>query len=73
MIQKHKKSVWEKRKPSVIKFNKVRLKEHPKGIEVAFKQSYSDISGYSEFGSKKLVLRPVDGGWRIVDEQWSSR
>ncbi len=73
LIKKHKQSVWEKRKPSVIKFNKVRLKEHPQGIEVAFRQSYSDISGYSDFGSKKLVLRPVNGGWRIVDEQWSSR
>ncbi|SDL49529.1 Murein L,D-transpeptidase YafK [Maridesulfovibrio ferrireducens] len=72
-IKEHKKSIWTERKPSVVEISKVRLKEHPDGLEVAFKQSYSDVSGYSDFGSKKLVIRPVNGGWRIVDEQWSRR
>ncbi|SMF15068.1 L,D-transpeptidase family protein [Desulfovibrio gilichinskyi] len=70
-IKEYKKSVWKERTPSVIEFSKIKLIEHPDGLEVDFDQSYSDVSGYSDFGRKKLVIRPVNGEWRIVDEQWS--
>lgn len=70
-VRDYKKSIWKERKPSVIEFSKVILKEHPDGLEVDFNQSYSDVSGYSDFGRKRLIIRPVHGKWRIVDEQWS--
>ncbi len=70
-VKEHKEAIWKKRKPSTIEFSRVRLKENPGGLEVDFNQAYSDISGYSDFGRKKLVIRPVNGKWLIVDEQWS--
>lgn len=69
-IKDHKSSIWEKRKPAKVQFGKIGLKEHPQGLEVAFKQKYSDASGYSDKGLKKLVIRPDGDSWLIVDEQW---
>lgn len=69
-IREQKERIWEKRRPSVINIGKIRLREHPEGLEVVFRQDYSDISGYSDKGFKKLVIRPAGGSWLIVDEQW---
>ena len=69
-IRKNKISIWNGRTPSTVVFGKVSLREHPNGLEAVFKQEYSDSSGYRDRGVKKLVLRPQQDGWVIVDEQW---
>lgn len=69
-IMKHKGKVWAHRKPASLEFEKIRIHEHPGGVEVAFRQKYSDVSGYRDKGLKKLVLRPNGDSWVIVDEQW---
>ncbi|NDV23015.1 L,D-transpeptidase family protein [Desulfovibrio sp. JC022] len=69
-IRKNKLSIWKERKPSSVEFGKITLREHPQGLVAAFRQEYSDSSGYSDKGFKKLVIRPEKNGWRIVDEQW---
>ncbi len=72
-IMEHKSSIWEKRKPSTIELGKIKLREHSQGLEVVFRQEYADVSGYTDKGIKKLVIRPEGDSWRIVDEQWSRR
>ncbi|WP_321401986.1 L,D-transpeptidase family protein [Maridesulfovibrio sp.] len=69
-IRANKFSIWKERSPSSVEFGKVSLREHPQGLEAVFRQVYSDSSGYSDKGLKKLVLRPEKDGWLIVDEQW---
>ncbi|ACS81278.1 ErfK/YbiS/YcfS/YnhG family protein [Maridesulfovibrio salexigens DSM 2638] len=69
-IRKNKTSIWKERKPASVEFGKFSLREHPKGLLAVFKQKYSDSSGYSDKGLKKLVIRPENDSWRIVDEQW---
>ncbi|NDV28858.1 L,D-transpeptidase family protein [Desulfovibrio sp. JC010] len=69
-IRKNKQSIWKEHSPSSLEFGKVSLREHPQGLEAVFRQEYSDSSGYSDKGLKKLVLRPEQDGWLIVDEQW---
>ncbi len=69
-IKAQKKAIWESRKPKSIKFGKVRLHENPQGLEATFRQEYSDESGYSDKGLKKVVIRPEGDSWLIVDEQW---
>ena len=69
-IRKNKTSIWKERKPATVEFGKLSLREHPRGLLAVFKQEYSDSSGYSDKGLKKLVIRPEKDSWRIVDEQW---
>lgn len=69
-IRKNKLSIWNEREPSSVEFGRLSLREHPQGLQAVFRQEYSDSSGYSDKGLKKLVLRPEADGWRIVDEQW---
>ncbi|WP_320171083.1 L,D-transpeptidase family protein [Maridesulfovibrio sp.] len=70
-ISEYKKSVWETRSPASIKLGDISLAENPQGLEVSFRQDYSDVTGYSDKGFKKLVIRPSGDSWLIVDEQWS--
>lgn len=69
-IRKQKRRIWSERRPTEIKLGKIRMKEHPQGLEVAFVQKYSDVTGYRDKGFKKMVLRPEGDSWLIVDEQW---
>ncbi|WP_432738179.1 L,D-transpeptidase Cds6 family protein [Maridesulfovibrio sp. FT414] len=69
-IGESKKRIWENRKPATLEFGSFELAEHPLGLEVGFLQNYSDVSGYSDKGFKKLVIRPQGDSWLIVDEQW---
>ncbi|HAS88848.1 MAG TPA: hypothetical protein DCS48_06025 [Desulfovibrio sp.] len=69
-IRKNKLLIWKERKPVEVEFGKVTVHEHPKGLRVVFKQKYSDSSGYGDNGLKKMIIRPEQDSWRIVDEQW---
>ncbi len=69
-IRDNKISIWKDRSPTAVNFGKISLHEHPNGLEAVFRQEYSDSSGYSDMGLKKMVLRPHLDGWLIVDEQW---
>ncbi len=69
-IRENKQSIWKERSPSTLDLGKPTLHENPQGLEVVFRQKYSDSSGYSDKGLKTLILRPEQDGWLIVDEQW---
>lgn len=71
-IAKHKRALWEKKKPTKIMLSDVKMSMSRRGLEVSMNQYYEDSTGYSDQGRKTLVLLPKGDHWVIVSEEWRS-
>ncbi|MBI9081466.1 MAG: L,D-transpeptidase family protein [Pseudodesulfovibrio sp.] len=69
-IANYKKTLWAKTPPVSIKIENLTVASHPKGLQVAFVQTFEDAGGYSDIGFKKIVLTPDGSTWKIDSEQW---
>lgn len=69
-IVDYKKTLWAKTAPVKVEVDDLMVVPHPKGLQVAFVQTFEDAGGYSDIGQKTMVLTPDDGTWKIDSEQW---
>ncbi|SIN97898.1 L,D-transpeptidase family protein [Halodesulfovibrio marinisediminis] len=71
-IANHKRKLWQQKKPAKIVLSDIKMSMSRRGLEVTMNQYYEDSTGYSDQGTKTLVLLPKDGQWVIVIEEWRS-
>ncbi len=69
-ITDYKKTLWAKTPPAMVSVDDVKITPHPKGLQVAFMQTFEDAGGYSDIGRKTMVLTPNGDTWKIDSEQW---
>ncbi|MUM77937.1 L,D-transpeptidase family protein [Pseudodesulfovibrio sp. F-1] len=69
-ITEYKKTLWERTAPVKLEIGELTVSQHPRGIQVAFLQTFQDASGYSDVGRKTLVLVPDGGALKIESEEW---
>lgn len=69
-IMEHKRTLWADNPPARVELSDRRIALHPKGIEVAFTQTYESANGYSDTGVKTLILEPHGDYWLISAEYW---
>ncbi|NDV18543.1 L,D-transpeptidase family protein [Pseudodesulfovibrio sp. JC047] len=69
-ITNYKKRLWATKAPVKVDIDGVIVTQHPKGLEVAFRQIFESEDGYSDIGRKTLVLTPDGNTWKIESEQW---
>jgi len=69
-IASYKKTLWAKTPPAMLKVENLTVTLHPKGLRVAFVQTFEDTGGYSDVGLKTMVLTPDGSTWKIDSEQW---
>jgi len=69
-IVDYKKTLWAKTPPAKVQVDGLIVKPHPKGLQVAFDQTFEDGGGYNDIGRKTMVLVPSGDTWKIVNEQW---
>lgn len=69
-IVDYKKSLWAKTPPAKVSVDELKVTPHPRGLQVAFMQTFADTGGYSDVGRKTMVLVPDGDSWKIDSEQW---
>ncbi len=69
-IVDYKKTLWAKAAPAKVKVDDLKVTTHPKGLQIAFLQTFEDASGYEDVGRKIMVLTPDNDTWKIESEQW---
>lgn len=69
-IADYKKTLWAKTPPAMVMVDDLKILPHPKGLQVAFLQTFKDKGGYSDIGTKTMVLTPNGNTWKIESEQW---
>lgn len=69
-IVDYKKTLWAKAAPAMVKVDDLKVTTHPKGLQIAFLQTFEDASGYEDVGRKTMVLTPDNDTWKIESEQW---
>jgi len=72
-IADYKKALWAKTPPVKVGVDGLKVTSHPKGLQVAFMQTFEDAGGYSDVGLKTMILTPDGGSWKIENEQWRRR
>ena len=65
-----KKTLWAKSAPVTVSVDELTVRLHPRGLQVAFKQTFEDSSGYGDVGRKTMILSPKGESWTISSEQW---
>ena len=73
LIIDYKKTLWAKTAPARVVVNDLKVTSHPRGLQVAFVQTFEDTGGYSDIGYKTMVLTPDGDAWKIDSEQWRRR
>ncbi|MGL1862762.1 MAG: L,D-transpeptidase family protein [Pseudodesulfovibrio sp.] len=73
LIIDYKKTLWAKTAPARVAVNDLKVTSHPRGLQVAFVQTFEDTGGYSDIGYKTMVLTPDGDAWKIDSEQWRRR
>ncbi len=71
-IGRHKEGLWLNSPPEKVQVASMDVRMHPEGLVVDFVQTYQSQDGFEDRGRKTLVVRPFDGEWRIVQEDWSA-
>lgn len=69
-IVEHKRGLWTDNPPRRVELGKLDMRLHPRGIEVTFSQTYESANGYSDSGTKTLILEPRGDRWLIAAEHW---
>ncbi len=69
-ITDYKKTLWAKTPPAMVTVDNLKVVPHPKGLQVAFLQTFEDKGGYSDIGTKTMILTPDGDTWKIESEQW---
>ncbi|WP_319471575.1 L,D-transpeptidase family protein [uncultured Pseudodesulfovibrio sp.] len=69
-IADYKKTLWAKTAPVKVTIDDLKVSSHPRGLQVAFLQTFEDAGGYSDIGLKTMILTPDGGSWKIESEQW---
>ncbi len=69
-IADYKKTLWAKTAPVKVTIDDLKVSSHPRGLQVAFLQTFEDAGGYSDTGLKTMILTPDGGSWKIESEQW---
>jgi hypothetical protein len=69
-IANYKKTLWAKAPPARVEVDQMKVSFHPRGLKVAFMQTFEDANGYSDIGLKTMVLTPDGNTWKIDNEQW---
>ena len=69
-IVDYKKTLWAKTAPAKVVVDGLKIAQHPRGLQVAFVQTFEDASGYADVGRKTLILTPDGATWKIDNEQW---
>ena len=69
-IKEHKQTLWADNPPVRVDLSNRRITMHSKGIEVAFSQVYESSNGYTDTGTKTLILEPHGEQWLIAAEYW---
>lgn len=69
-IADYKKTLWAKTAPVKVSVADLTVKTHPRGLQVAFMQTFEDAEGYSDFGRKTMILSPDGSAWKIESEEW---
>lgn len=69
-IVDYKKTLWAKTAPAKVSVDELKVSPHPRGLQVAFVQTFEDERGYSDIGRKTMVLIPDGESWKIDSEQW---
>ncbi|MEG6549377.1 L,D-transpeptidase family protein [Desulfocurvibacter africanus] len=69
-VMEHKQTLWADNPPTRVELSNRRIALHPKGIEVAFRQVYESSNGYTDTGTKTLILEPHGEQWLISAEYW---
>lgn len=71
-IREQKKTLWAVKPPANITVSDLEVGLSPSGLQATFIQKYRDVTGYSDEGTKTLVLAPRSGEWKILREDWRS-
>jgi len=69
-IVDYKKTLWAKTAPAKVTVDDLKVTPHPRGLQVAFVQTFEDTGGYSDVGRKTMILVPDGTAWKIDSEQW---
>lgn len=70
-IAGHKREIWAKNPPQSVALSGLRVREHPKGLELRVLQDYASENGYEDRGIKRLIIRPEGSNWKIIKETWT--
>jgi len=71
-IIRNKKRIWKNSKPEQVKLSQFHILLSPDGLIVGMTQNYKNSKGYSDVGTKTLLLIPNDNGYLIIEEKWDS-
>jgi ketosteroid isomerase-like protein len=71
-IVQHKETLWSNITPVKVELSGIFLATDSGGIKVDMHQNYNDSRGFSDRGTKTLILTPTATGWAIVREDWTA-
>ncbi len=69
-IVEHKRGLWAGNPPRRVELSGRTVSLHPDGIQVAFTQIYEGANGFTDTGTKTLILEPRGDRWLISAEHW---
>lgn len=69
-IVEHKRALWADNPPRRVELSGRTISLHPNGIKVAFTQTYESANGFTDTGTKALILEPRGDRWLISAEHW---
>lgn len=69
-ITSHKRNIWKISKPKELELSKISILLDPQGLIVNMTQHYANSKGYTDVGTKTLLLQPTNNSYLILDEQW---